>query len=322
MRVAFLALLLVLAAAPCSLAGDDEIPVVKTSPAAELAAKYLSSDPDVRAEAERALCRLSAAELLEVLAKVREHVLREPSFGPAEPPAPPFTPDATKPLVNLEFWFLRSPPKDTAALVGLLPPEPGPTPAASRIVWMFDSVAAEVLLAAVEKSKGVELVTAPRITTYDAQRANISVLNQLSYIQDYDVEVGMGGSRIADPIVGTVQEGVVVESLPTVSADRKYVTIELNVTSSNVLKPIKEFKTKLATGDKEVTIQIPEVRVLKSRQSLTVPDDGYALLNLDAGGGENDDRRLLVLVHATVLPPASLVPSDFVPPEEVKPAPK
>ena len=66
---------------------------------------------------------------------------------------------------------------------------------------------------------------------------------------------------MTDPIIGTVQEGVVIETLPTVSADRKYVSLELTLARSEIVKPIQEFKTKLAGGSEhEVTIQIPEVQ--------------------------------------------------------------
>ncbi|MHC4924034.1 MAG: hypothetical protein ACYTG4_08140 [Planctomycetota bacterium] len=42
------------------------------------------------------------------------------------------------------------------------------------------------------------------------RRANIQVLNQVSYIQDFDVEIAQL-AQIGDPIIGLLQEGVVLD---------------------------------------------------------------------------------------------------------------
>ena len=67
------------------------------------------------------------------------------------------------------------------------------------------------------KSERVELVTSPRITVYNSARGNLSVLNQVAYVQDFNVEIAQGAS-IADPIVNVVQDGVVLDVRPVVSA--------------------------------------------------------------------------------------------------------
>src|SRR6185369_17186951 len=62
----------------------------------------------------------------------------------------------------------------------------------------------EMVLRAVSKSERVELVTAPRITLYNTARGNLSVVNEVAYVQDFNVEIAQGAS-IADPIVSVVR---------------------------------------------------------------------------------------------------------------------
>ena len=84
----------------------------------------------------------------------------------------------------------------------------------------------QLVLRAVSKSERVELVTSPRITVYNTARGNLSVLNQVAYVQDFNVEIAQAAS-IADPIVNIVQDGVTLDVRPVVSADRRFITLEL-----------------------------------------------------------------------------------------------
>jgi len=58
-------------------------------------------------------------------------------------------------------------------------------------------------------------------------RGNISVMNQVSYIQDFDVEIAQA-SQIGDPIVGVLREGVILDAM-VYGVNRKMTTVERNV---------------------------------------------------------------------------------------------
>ena len=90
----------------------------------------------------------------------------------------------------------------------------------------LDDVELNVIFRAVEKSTFANVLTAPRLTIYNNQRANLTLTNQVAYVKDYDVEVAQT-AFIADPLVDIVQDGLVLDVRPTVSHDRKYVTLEL-----------------------------------------------------------------------------------------------
>ncbi len=147
---------------------------------------------------------------------------------------------------------------------------------ASLTATFLDDVQAEVVLRAVQKSTRSTLVVAPKITAYNGARANVTVLNQVSYIQDFDVEIAQA-AQIGDPIVQTLRDGVILDITPIVSSDRKYVTLELRPTVAILKRPIQTFTTTLANGP-PVTIQLPEISIRRIRTTVTMPDGGILLL--------------------------------------------
>jgi type II secretory pathway component GspD/PulD (secretin) len=152
--------------------------------------------------------------------------------------------------------------------------------------WTYlNDLQLQLVLRAVSKSERVELVTSPRITVYNTARANLAVLNQVAYVQDFNVEIAQAAS-IADPIVNVVQDGVVLDVRPVVSADRRFITLELRPTIANLVRPIREVVTTLGSQN-SVTIQLPEVEIQKVRTSIPMPDGGTVLL----GGMKVSDKQ-------------------------------
>ncbi|MDA1194373.1 MAG: hypothetical protein O2894_04245 [Planctomycetota bacterium] len=141
----------------------------------------------------------------------------------------------------------------------------------------LDDLQMSMILRATEKSLSARTLTAPVITVYNTQRANLTVVNQLSYIQDFDVEVAQT-SFIADPIVGIIQDGLTLDVRPTVSNDRRYITLELQPTVADLLEPIPTFATSLAAAFAPVIIQLPELRLQQARTTVRIPDRGSILI--------------------------------------------
>jgi type II secretory pathway component GspD/PulD (secretin)/tetratricopeptide (TPR) repeat protein len=141
----------------------------------------------------------------------------------------------------------------------------------------LDDIQLSAIVRATEKSMSARTLTAPVITVYNTQRANLTVVNQLSYIQDFDVEVAQT-SFIADPIVGIIQDGLSLDVRPTVSNDRRYITLELQPTVADLLEPIPTFATSLASSFAPVIIQLPELRLQQARTTVRIPDQGSILI--------------------------------------------
>ncbi len=134
-----------------------------------------------------------------------------------------------------------------------------------------------VVIRAIEKSQFSTEVSSPILTVYNTQRANCNVVNQVSYIQDFDVDVA-NSAFIANPNVGILQEGVVLDVTPTISFDRKYITLEVRATVANILRPIRNFSTSLSGLSIPVTFQLPELVVQQANTTVRVPDGGSLLL--------------------------------------------
>ena len=153
----------------------------------------------------------------------------------------------------------------------------------------LDDAELSVIFTAVEKSAFANVLTAPRLTIYNNQRANLTLVNQVSYVKDYDVEVAQT-AFIADPLVDIVQDGLVLDVRPTVSHDRRYVTLEVRPTVAILSRPIQTFVTPLAGLTTNVIIELPEIEYRAAATTVKVPDNGWVVI----GGLKNVttvDRR-------------------------------
>jgi type II secretory pathway component GspD/PulD (secretin) len=192
----------------------------------------------------------------------------------------------------------------------------------------------EMILRAVSKKERIELVTNPRVLVFNTARANLSVLNQMAYVQDYDVQIAQGAS-IADPIVRIVEEGVVLDVRPVVSADRRFITLELRPTVAQLVRPMRTFTTTLA-NQSAVTIQLPEMSVQRARTTVPMPDGGTVMLGglkvhneqrlasgvpvlnkipvlrffFERRGNYVSNRKLLILIEARIVIPEEHEPTQ------------
>ena len=148
---------------------------------------------------------------------------------------------------------------------------------ASFTLSYLDDSQVAAIVRAVEKTQRGRTLTAPTVTVYNTQRANVTVVNQLSYIQDFDVEVAQTSS-IADPIIGIIQDGLTLDVRPTVSNDRKFITLELQPTVAKLIEPIPTFSTTLGSTFSPVIIQLPELQVQQARTTVRIPDGGSILI--------------------------------------------
>lgn len=132
------------------------------------------------------------------------------------------------------------------------------------------------VLRLVKKSGRGELLTASRLTTFNTQRANITVISQEAYIKDFDVEVAQS-AYIADPVIGTIQTGLVLDVRPIISNDRKYITLELRPTLANLVSKEK-FTTSLGATGREVDFVVPQIRLQSIETTVRIPDQGTLIL--------------------------------------------
>jgi type II secretory pathway component GspD/PulD (secretin) len=146
---------------------------------------------------------------------------------------------------------------------------------------IINDVSVSAIMKALAKDQRTKILTAPSLTVYNTQRANIMMATQYAYVKDYDMQVA-ASAVVADPVPAVVQDGIVLDVRPTVSADRKYITLELRPTVATLLNPISDgITTFLGIGGGVAvirTIETPNMQVQRVRTTATIPDGGTLLL--------------------------------------------
>ncbi len=163
------------------------------------------------------------------------------------------------------------------AVDGLLFGSPlGPAPAIMALAGVFTNPQFQVVLRALNQSKGVDLVSAPKVTTKSGQRATIEIVREFRYPSEYDLPqvsatTGLTQFTPVTPTTPTAFEmkptGITLEVEPTVGPDGY--TIEL------VLAPrVIEFDGFINYGSPiRANIQYYEAGLLLSQGIITVTDN-------------------------------------------------
>ncbi|MBX3460980.1 MAG: hypothetical protein KF696_13610 [Planctomycetes bacterium] len=147
---------------------------------------------------------------------------------------------------------------------------------AMQFAYFVDLTQINAVIHAVQKRKKARVLTAPRLTAFNTQRANITVVNQVPYIRDFELNAATSAA-IANPVVDTILDGMVLDVKPTISNDRRFVTIEVQPTVAELLLPIPTFTTTLGPTS-TVTLQLPEIRLQTVQTTVRVPDGGAVVI--------------------------------------------
>jgi type II secretory pathway component GspD/PulD (secretin) len=142
---------------------------------------------------------------------------------------------------------------------------------------LLDDTQLQVILRAVEKKAEGEVVNSQILSVRNKGRGHVAVINQTSYVRDFDVEVAQA-AFIADPKVDVIQDGIVLDVQPVILNDRKYIILNLNPTVAELERPIPTFTTSLAGSTLPVTLQLPKLTVTNFWTTVKVPDGGSVLL--------------------------------------------
>jgi len=144
---------------------------------------------------------------------------------------------------------------------------------------LFDLRTVNAVLEAMESESDTQVLAAPELTCFDGQRANATFIDQYAYISDYDV----GGEDNYDPVIDVINFGDIIDIKPLVSADRKYITLEVRP-SSVLLNDVfvETIETTRETNDilifSDFPIEMPNVEVRTMRSTVTLPDKGSLML--------------------------------------------
>lgn len=141
-----------------------------------------------------------------------------------------------------------------------------------QVALLDDFQIAALVTAAEQHSTGLQ-ATVPSILCFNTQRANLLSFNQQAYIQDFTAVVQVQAVGY-DPEVAYIQTGVVFDVRPIVSADRKYITLELAPTVGQ----LRSMRSVPAVAGTTLNIEAPIVLFESARTTVSVPDGGTLAL--------------------------------------------
>ncbi len=160
----------------------------------------------------------------------------------------------------------------------------------------------EALLTAA-KARGFDLLTSPRVLVLDGQRSRIEIGNSVAFISGFTL-TGKDHSRLADPVVETLTDGVVLDIRPEIKPQNE-IDLSLAMRISEVQKPIAQTRVKVFGAD--MTIQTPVGTTQTLRGSGRIAMD--RVLVLSGMVGKEQDVYLL-LVQGQAFAPKSRTPDD------------
>ena len=158
-------------------------------------------------------------------------------------------------------------------------------PALTLAGRFLDDVQVDFLVEATQADRSSMTLTAPRLTITNGQLAYTFVGTQTSFVSDL-VPVVSNSAVGLDPTIGVVPEGVRLVVRGVVSADRRYVTVDVTTDVATATLNATQTVQAAAGGTGNIpgngiasgTIQLPVVTITRVQTTVTVPDQGTVLL--------------------------------------------
>jgi type II secretory pathway component GspD/PulD (secretin) len=147
----------------------------------------------------------------------------------------------------------------------------------------LDDIQVDFLIKATQADRRTVGLTAPRLTFINGERAYIQVATQVAFVSDLQPVVSESAVGF-DPTLANVSEGVILSLTGVVSADRRYVTFDIN-TSLGRIEGFQNTAISAIAGGGLISssatqsfIQRPTVTVTQIKTQATIPDQGTLLL--------------------------------------------
>ena len=180
----------------------------------------------------------------------------------------------------------------------------------------LDDIQVDFLVEATQADRRSVELTAPRLTFTNGQQAYVFVATQFSFVSDLQPVVSDSAVGF-DPQISVVSEGVVLDIRGVISADRRYVTLDVDTAIGEVdLDSSVQVEATAGGGGFQIDpntgqaiaiptvaegeIQTPTVTITRVQTTVSVPDQGTILL-----GGQ---RLLEEFTTETGVPVLSKIP--------------
>ncbi|MCA9314629.1 MAG: hypothetical protein KDB73_03985 [Planctomycetes bacterium] len=266
----------------------------------DVAARILLEDDGPQQElVVQAMRDLEPGRLLEIHQAVRR-LAPEVVHAAAQEPALPesaASDDTVLHLVSFDVWVIDADRKLLSGVgieQGDLPADrPSPIENGNQVFYYIDPAEVAVILRVVERSEHVRLVKSARVSVRDGQKANVSILDAKSFVADARrVDAGSSGVLLRK-VFQTVHEGTALALRPSLSADRRFITLDVSLLTSALVQ--RDVKRTIQLEGESSELDLPRTRLSHARSTLGMPEGGSVLVEQLDGP---KDRSQLILVTA------------------------
>ena len=156
---------------------------------------------------------------------------------------------------------------------------------------VLDDLAVNFVIKATNAHANARTLTAPKLTVISGESANISVMTEHDYISNASVATSssitadgsttIGGNSYVDHEISTVDSGIQMMIVPTITLDKKYVILSINTSLSDVRFASGLTDKTVAVVDGEalkLNFDVPESEETNIETRVIVPDKGTILL--------------------------------------------
>ena len=162
----------------------------------------------------------------------------------------------------------------------------GPLGGGTLQYTLLDDISLEMIVRLTSRSERNHVLTAPKLTLFNTQRGNFRISNQMAYVRDYDVQIATAAVAL-DPIVDVVSDGISLDVRPIISADRRFITLELRPTVATLFPAppnIFFIETNVTVPGAPITdavpvrIETPVINIQRVRTTVVTPDRGTLMI--------------------------------------------
>lgn len=101
----------------------------------------------------------------------------------------------------------------------------------------------------------------PRLTLLPGQLGQVSILNEIAYVADYEF-IQVKDGMVADPIIETLKDGV-ISTVGVIPMKNGKALLSVNSSINSVIRPMRQISIRVRSDASNVTIQLPESVVSK-----------------------------------------------------------
>jgi type II secretory pathway component GspD/PulD (secretin) len=160
---------------------------------------------------------------------------------------------------------------------------------AYNILNIYNAPQVNMIFTAMEQENDGVVLRSPELTCFNGQRANAQFVRQQAYIAGYTIATGGTAGGVYDPEIEVLNTGDIIDVRPLVSADRKYVTLEVRPSSVSLGDIfIERINANVVIGGggrggfivapATFPLELPNTEVRTLRSTCRLPDKGSVML--------------------------------------------